>query len=270
MKAFDNSKIRVNYNKFTYYATIILFFAWISFAQISHGAEPDTSAPPSELSLTEYPEWFWESQLKPTISRSAEPDNLKILTYGAIASVAAFQYDGQIYRRNNESDSHIMPDRTASALSSIGAGFVGVGIAATQLYLDNPNGLKHFRAIVLTSASHVLLALAFRRERPDNRFSILPFNSSFPSGHSSSAFATASSLGYAYGYKAGIPAFAVATAISAARVSENKHWLSDIVGGAALGLFWARASYVDSEQESVLLHPILIKDGGGLGIYAEF
>ena len=105
------------------------------------------------------------------------------------------------------------------------------------MFVDQKNGLKHGRALILTATSHITLAFIARRERPPGRDNYLPFASSWPSGHASSAFATAESLAYAYGWWVGVPANAVAIAIAAGRVSENAHWLSDVVAGAALGIF---------------------------------
>lgn len=64
-------------------------------------------------------------------------------------------------------------------------------------------------------------------------------NSSFPSGHATLAFAAARV--YAVEYKS-IPivpviSYGVATLVSFSRITENRHWLSDIVAGALLG--WA-------------------------------
>jgi len=72
---------------------------------------------------------------------------------------------------------------------------------------------------------------ATRRERPDDSN-----NHSFPSGHTSSAFATASVLERHFGWKAGVPAYGFATYVGLARMSANKHHVSDIIMGAAVGI----------------------------------
>jgi hypothetical protein len=73
--------------------------------------------------------------------------------------------------------------------------------------------------------------LVTRRERPDESN-----NQSFPSGHTSSAFATASVLERHFGWKAGLPAYGFATYVGMARMSANKHHLSDVIMGAAVGI----------------------------------
>jgi membrane-associated phospholipid phosphatase len=59
---------------------------------------------------------------------------------------------------------------------------------------------------------------------------------SFPSGHASATFATAMVLQRHYGWKLGVPMFAAATYTAAERITENKHWASDVAFGAVVGM----------------------------------
>jgi len=58
---------------------------------------------------------------------------------------------------------------------------------------------------------------------------------SFPSGHTSAAFQGASFIQLRYGWRAGLPAYAGATFVAFSRVYADKHFVSDVVAGAALG-----------------------------------
>ncbi len=62
-------------------------------------------------------------------------------------------------------------------------------------------------------------------------------NSSFPSGHTTVAFAAATVFAMEYRNKPLIPiiSYSVATLIGLSRITENKHWATDILAGAALG-----------------------------------
>jgi membrane-associated phospholipid phosphatase len=73
------------------------------------------------------------------------------------------------------------------------------------------------------------------RTRPDG-FDRL----SFPSGHTSNAFATATVLHRHYGAKVGVPAFALAGFVGLSRVERDRHHLSDVAFGAALGVLVGR------------------------------
>ena len=62
-------------------------------------------------------------------------------------------------------------------------------------------------------------------------------NTSFPSGHTTSAFAIATVFAKQYQDRPWIPAVAYSTAtlVGLSRITENKHWLTDIFAGATLG-----------------------------------
>ncbi len=61
--------------------------------------------------------------------------------------------------------------------------------------------------------------------------------SSFPSGHTTVAFAAATVFALEYRDKPIYPiiAYSAATMIGLSRISENKHWFTDVLTGAALG-----------------------------------
>ena len=71
---------------------------------------------------------------------------------------------------------------------------------------------------------------ATRRTRPDESNM-----RSFPSGHTSNSFLTATIAHEIYGNKVGIPAYALAFITGLSRLHDNKHYASDVIFGAALG-----------------------------------
>lgn len=214
--------------------------------------------------------WLWEDQFEPTIKKSVDKEGLTYLGSGVLLTVISFEYDNDVYRHNESEEHLLISSEESTRLGVIGSGVLGVSIAISQLFFDQENGLMHGRAIALTAITHFITALIAQRERPGGRGDYLPFLSSFPSGHTASAFASASSLGYAYGWKAGLPAFLVATSISVARITENAHWLSDVVSGAALGIFWARASYkFKDEKQANNFNFFPVTDNGGFKIFVN-
>mgnify|MGYP003096824372 FL=1 len=69
---------------------------------------------------------------------------------------------------------------------------------------------------------------------------------SFPSGHTATAFMTATMLTKEYGHRSpwiGIGAYSVATATGMMRMANNKHWLSDVLTGAGIGILSTEIGY---------------------------
>ena len=64
-------------------------------------------------------------------------------------------------------------------------------------------------------------------------------NSSFPSGHTTAAFAAATVFAKEYHDKPLIPvlAYTAATLVGVSRITENKHWATDVIAGGVLGYF---------------------------------
>jgi undecaprenyl-diphosphatase len=83
--------------------------------------------------------------------------------------------------------------------------------------------------------------IALGRVRPnatDDPFELRPVNvnSSFPSGHTTSAFAAATTLSEYYPtWEVMVPAYAAASAVGFSRLYANQHWGSDVVAGALVG-----------------------------------
>lgn len=238
----------------------LIFLALIIFSQPGFGFEDPANAKP-------FVPWLWQDQFKPTISNGFDENGLGILALGALSTVAAHQYDSDVVEHNRKGRNLLMDRKSSTDFAKVGSGVLGVSIAVTQLFWDQSNGLMHARAIALTALSHVSLSFIFQRDRPDGRGDYLPFPSSYPSGHASSAFATAGSLAYAYGWKAGIPAYLVATGVTMSRIAENAHWISDITSGITLGVFWARASYLTQQNSEVQINWMLIPKDDALALF---
>lgn len=195
--------------------------------------------------------WLWEKQLRPTIEHAGDKTSLLIFLGTAAATSLAHQSDSEF--RDHYGSNRGMDEAQSRIGSIAGSGFPGIAIAATQLWLDTENGLQHSRSIAFTSLTHITLATSINRKRPNGK------GRSMPSGHTSSSFATAGSLAYSYGPWVGVPALAFASFIGISRSANDAHWLSDIVAGAGLGIFWARASAqvgITQDKEAGLWYPI--------------
>ena len=89
---------------------------------------------------------------------------------------------------------------------------------------------------------------------------------SFPSGHTSASFATAMVLQTHYGWKLGMPGFAAATYTAAERVTNNKHWASDVAFGAVIGMLSGRTVTLHLRRARLGVQPLAVPRGGGVTV----
>ena len=113
------------------------------------------------------------------------------------------------------------------------------------------------RAQIVSQTLTQAIKRSARRMRPDGSSA-----SSFPSGHTSATFAAATVFQRRYGWKAGVPAFAFATWVATSRLNEQKHWLSDLPLGAAIGVMAGRT--VTRNVGQWTMSPMLRHGGGGV------
>jgi len=110
------------------------------------------------------------------------------------------------------------------------------------------------------------LKYSLHRQRPDGSDYY-----SLPSGHSSSAFALATVAERHYGWRVGVPAYLVAAGIGLSRVESNRHYLSDVIAGGALGVTVGRAvTRLNGERPAgrrrISVGPTTDPRGGGIGL----
>lgn len=159
-------------------------------------------------------------------------------------------------------------DQVFGVGGKIGTGYTQVGGAIATYALgrltDRPRlahvGSDLIRAQVLTGLLTHSLKVAVRRHRPAGASG----SYSFPSGHASGSFATATVLWRHLGWKVGAPATLVAAYAAGARMQENQHYLSDIAFGAALGIAGGRTVTMGHGGPKLLLTPALVPGGGGI------
>lgn len=77
-----------------------------------------------------------------------------------------------------------------------------------------------------------------REPRPDTGT-----RNSFPSGHTTTAFAGAELVRTEYGWGAGMGAYALAATVGFMRMYNGRHWFNDVLAGAGLGILSARIGY---------------------------
>ena len=104
---------------------------------------------------------------------------------------------------------------------------------------------KHLKAIALSETILNGLLLPLKKFASRNRPGSQWQTDSFPSGHTATSFLGAEILSQAIKDRAPslrYAGYAVAAATAVIRVYKKKHWLSDVVAGAALGFVSARVA----------------------------
>lgn len=121
-------------------------------------------------------------------------------------------------------------------------------------------GADLLRAQILSHAMTDAIKLSARRTRPDGT------HLSFPSGHTSASFASATVLQRHFGWKVGVPAMGVASYVAAARIQEKRHFLSDVAFGAAIGLAAGRTVTIGRGERRFALAPMAAPGGAGVSL----
>ena len=173
-----------------------------------------------------------------------EPHNLAWeLPIGAVTGVLIAEVDQPA---NDRIQSQSLQS-TASRWSNIGLAMeLGSGAAAWGIGCGKGNsktaeaGFAALTALGAAGAVDLVLKLSFNRQFPYTPGSTGRFwggGRSFPSGHSATSFAFASTIAHSYPHNRWIKwgAYAVATGVSLSRYPAKKHYWSDILAGATLG-----------------------------------
>jgi membrane-associated phospholipid phosphatase len=126
-------------------------------------------------------------------------------------------------------------------------------------------GLLGFEALALAGLQTQVLKLGVRRVRPDSTDL-----DAFPSGHASASFALAAAAASRWGWKVGVPACLAAGFVGYTRMESNRHYLSDVLAGAGLGIASGRAVYKfrrKAHPERYAFAPFFSPGGGGVRVF---
>jgi hypothetical protein len=96
-------------------------------------------------------------------------------------------------------------------------------------------GADLLESLALSEALVQALKYTTRRERPDGSG-----KTSFPSGHAADTFAFATALERHLSWRWWVPAYIFSSYVAISRLPDNRHWLSDAVFGATVGVIAGR------------------------------
>jgi undecaprenyl-diphosphatase len=163
-------------------------------------------------------------------------------------------------------------------------GPISAAIFGTSLLTDNTRfqnaAFTSLQSLIYTNLTVNAAKFIFARERPDHfegpyDFEFFEGNAtSFPSGHTSTAFALVVPwvVYYPNAFTYSLMVLPVSTAV--ARVAKGRHWVSDVTAGALIGAYWG---YKLSERhinitknDHVDITPFIGLNSGGLSLKVSF
>lgn len=186
--------------------------------------------------------------------------NLEWLAVGGAAALATHTADGETSRILSESRTLETPLEAGAILGGtpfeLGAAFAayGLGRAYGNRRIANA-GADLVQAQLIAEVLTFAIKQAARRARPEGS------GYSFPSGHTTAAFASATVLQQHFGWTIGLPAYALAAYVGASRIHDRRHYLSDVAFGAALGTVAGRTVMVGRRHRMAL--SVVPSNGGG-------
>jgi hypothetical protein len=195
-------------------------------------------------------------------ARVPSSDTAKLLAIGAAAAVMAHRVDSRLSHDMSESAGANTVFRIGETVGGARVQMATAVAAYAVGRLTNARtaaiGADLIRAQILAQTLTVSLKSAVGRTRPDGT------QYSFPSGHTSTTFATATVLQRHLGWRAGIPAYAVASYVAASRIQDKRHFLSDVTFGAALGIVAGRTVTIGEGRHRLAISPTVVPGGGGV------
>lgn len=208
---------------------------------------------------------------------------------GLGVGAALYSFDGQIRHIASKNRTAGLDDVSKQA-EKLGNGGYDLAIAgalagAGALFRDEKlkdTSLLAIESFLAANAVGTVVKYTAGRSRPyagngKRTFKPYAFKSSatsFPSGHTVSAFAVASA--FAAGYEnvwVGIASYGMASAAALQRVYADKHWASDVFAGAVLGTAAGRAalaSVKDRGQKTAFILPVYRPGYEGAVLAARF
>lgn len=146
--------------------------------------------------------------------------------------------------------------------------YIGDGLAViipasaygTTLCMNDHDGqIAFYKSVALSTATTFALKFTVRRERPDGSN-----DRSFPSAHAMYSFQGATFIHRRYGLKYALAAYLGAAFVGYSRIEADKHYLGDVLAGAAIGSL--SSWFFTDRYKDVALQPLAADGSYGIMI----
>lgn len=201
------------------------------------------------------------------------------LSYGSLSlfSTAIREFDYSVQDLGKYRSHPLRVDDYLQYVPAVsGIGLQLMGIKGKHQLRDRSIMLGMSTALTILSVRSLKYIVG--RQRPDSYA-----RNSFPSGHTATAFVGATFLWMEYKDShpwIGIAGYSLAVGTGILRVYNNRHWFSDVVMGAGLGMLNVRLAYwlypslqrllfKQDEYKQVMLSPWLSDNGYGMSVHLQ-
>jgi hypothetical protein len=218
--------------------TRLLFITLLSITFNSYAQQTDTVLLTADtVSVLQQPE-LRQNQLLPYLAPAA------CVFYGALAQdsrvLKNIDRDLSVDLREDYPGFHTRLDDQLQYLPAVSVYALGfIGVKGKSNLIDK--SAIYFISNVVMSLTVRIVKNETHRLRPDGSD-----NLSFPSGHTATAFVAAELMNQEYRDVSpwySIAGYTMATATGTLRMLNNKHWLSDVVMGAGIGMLSTKLVY---------------------------
>jgi len=225
------------------------------------------------------------------VSSPARISKADLPAIGAVAAggLVLYSLDGQIRHAFHMSRSRLNDDIAEQAEklgnggydAAIVAAYGGLGLLLKDARMQD-TALLAAESFLAANAAGTLLKYTVGRARPyaeDGKRRFTPFRfksarTSFPSGHTVSAFSIASVFAArSESRTVKVLAYSLASSVALQRIYTDKHWASDTLAGAAIGTAvgrWVAAKKEKGGSSSVLLLPVYSRNYAGASAVLNF
>ncbi|MEE9465812.1 MAG: phosphatase PAP2 family protein [Candidatus Neomarinimicrobiota bacterium] len=185
------------------------------------------------------------------------PDLRRHWAFTAAGVLLALPFDQKVMPHRRK----LMPNSVARFGDLWGGRWAVITVLPFMYLADRNRGVSAFdtrrrvrfavTSLVAVGATTALLKWAIGRERPNHARRHL----SFPSGHTSAAFSVAEVMRVLYGNRVGTPFYLAAVITGISRIHDNRHFPSDVVAGAGLGVGMIKGFRI-AQQKADPQHPL--------------
>ncbi len=275
--------------------------AWSGVTLVAAEPEPTIESIPSTgtavVPLRPRPEVGWNrdfvlgipGDLVDVASMPAHWDRRDWLTAAAVVGAGV-----GIYAMDNSLDRHFQAwrsdgsNRLAKLVKPFGREYALIGLAGTAAvspFIDDRRvirtALLGVESLLVSGAAYVGLQSLANRSRPAegvnrDEFSGPGFGGghhSFPSGHTTTAFALATVVAHEWRDIPAVPylAYGIAGLVGWSRLNDHAHWSSDVYAGAIIG--WASATAIEALHrpgDRVTVTPVISPKAGAVAVALKF